>query len=841
MRLPQLPIHAAIPELHTALEAGSAVLAAPPGSGKTTIVPLTLLNAPWLQGKKILMLEPRRLATRAAAARMASLLGEKVGQTIGYQVRFDRRVSTATRVEVVTEGILTRRIQEDSALQDIGLIIFDEFHERSLHADLALALCLDLRQLREDLRLLVMSATLDTRPIAELLGGVPIITAKGRSHPVSIAYLERKQTGDLVTTVTTGIQKVCKEHTGDVLVFLPGTGEIRAVGERLAQHPALEACSIVPLHGNLPLADQDRALTTAPDGRRRIILATSIAETSLTIEGIHCVVDSGWSRRPQFHPASGLTRLTTVRVSRAVADQRAGRAGRTSPGACLRLWAGEEQYNLPPFHPPEIREADLAQFALELALWGVADPVQLQWLSPPPEGAFQQARTLLEQLGALDRGGRITPAGKQMATLAMHPRLGNMVLQGKRIGHAALACDLAALLSERDIVRTRSGPKDADILSRLALLEEWRKKKSTGLKNRGADPRACSRVDTIARAWLKRIGAPIDKGGKAAVGTLLAYAYPDRIAHRRSQEQGTFLLASGRAARLSPLDPLAANEFLLACRLDAGCRQGKIFLAAPVQLATLLASHPHLFSQSTVVEWDTQRARVIAVDRQSLGAIVVEEHPATSVAPALITQALLTGIRQQGLNCLPWDRPARQLQLRVNSLRQWQPQAGWPDISDNRLERDLSWLEPHVLGINTVEKLRQLNLAEILSSQLDWKKQQLLEQLAPSTITVPSGSRIRLRYQEGEPPILAVRLQEMFGLAATPTVCGGKVPVLLHLLSPAQRPIQVTSDLAGFWQRSYPEVKKELKGRYPKHWWPEDPLTAAPTRGTKKSIMKNRG
>jgi len=838
MHLPQLPINSVIPDLKNALRSGSAILAAPPGSGKTTIVPLALLEEPWLKDKKIVILEPRRLATRAAAARMATLLGEPVSRTIGYQIRFDRRVSPATRIEVVTEGILTRRIQEDNELQDTGLVIFDEFHERSIHADLALALCLDLCQLREDLRILVMSATLDTGPIAELLGKAPVVKGEGRTHPVSIDYLPQKVTGRVASTTAAGIRRVFKENPGDILSFLPGAGEIKDVARQLKDDPAIDKTIIAPLYGNLCQKEQDQAITPDPAGRRRIILSTSIAETSLTIEGISCVVDSGWSRRPRFHPGSGLSRLTTIRVSKAAADQRAGRAGRLSPGHCLRLWTREEQYCLAPFHPPEIVDTDLAQLALELALWGVQDPAELRWLTPPREGGYQQARELLFSLDALTSSGRITETGRQLAGLAVHPRLGHMLLQGKKIGQASLACDLAALLSERDILRNNADTATADLQDRLNLLSLWRKKKAAAVKDNGGDPGACSRVDKNARTWLQRMHERRKPCDPETAGLLLAFAYPDRVARRRQGRQESYLLSSGRGAKLPKFDPLSISEYLVVPKLDAGSKQGRIFLAASLSLAELRRQHSSLFSQTTAVYWDNDTRKVIAADRLCLGAIVVEEQPAKKVSPDQVTQALMTGIRDMGISSLPWDRESRQLQARVNCLRSWQPNETWPDLSDSELIRDLSWLNPYLAGISKAAQLKQLNLLEIFKTILGWKKQQQLKRLAPTTLTVASGSRIRLRYQQDEPPFLAVRIQEMFGLQETPVICDGRIPILLHLLSPAQRPLQVTTDLAGFWQRTYPEIKKDLKGRYPKHFWPDDPLAAVATRRTKKTMKQ---
>jgi ATP-dependent helicase HrpB len=834
VHLPLLPIHDILPELKNALARGSAVLAAPPGSGKTTIVPLALLDAPWLAGKKILILEPRRLAARAAAARMASLLGEKVGQTVGYQIRFDRKISPNTRIEVLTEGILTRRLQSDADLSDTGLIIFDEFHERSIHADLSLALCLDLCQLKEDLRLLVMSATLDTAPLAALMGGVPVITGAGKSFAVTTEYLEREPVGRISATTALGVLRVLAIQTGDVLVFLPGTGEINEVQRLLSIEPACFDILIAPLFGDLSQAEQDRALMPDPQGRRRVILATSIAETSLTIEGIGCVVDSGWSRRARFDPGNGLSRLITIRVSKAAAHQRAGRAGRLGPGYCLRLWTKAEHHGLPPFHPPEILETDLAALALDLALWGITDPNALGWLDPPRSGPYQQALELLRSLAAINATGHITATGRLLAVLPLHPRLGHMLLMARTIGQAPLACDLAALLSERDPFRRDSSNPSADLGIRVQLLELWRSKGDGAVNREGGDPSVCRRIDQAARQWLQLIKGMNGSRDPGCIGTLLVYAYPDRLARSRPQKKGQYLLASGRGALLSPADPLATSEFLVVPQLNAGNKEARIFLAEAVKLAELRRDHGSLFSESQEICWDETTAKVTATRRLTLGAIMIEEQPLANVDPEAVRKALLEGIRRMGLTCLPWDRDSRQLQARILFLRGLQPQRDLPDVSDNRLLEDLHWLDPYLLGLSKAEQLKQIDLMNIFKAMLGWELQQHLEQDAPNSFTVPSGSKIRIEYRLDEPPLLAVRIQELFGLDRTPTICNGKMVLLLHLLSPARRPIQITSDLAGFWQRSYPEIKKELKGRYPKHSWPDDPLHAEAIRGVKR-------
>ncbi len=832
--LTKLSIHAIIGDLKSALGKGSAVLSAPPGSGKTTVVPLALLDEPWLAGKKILILEPRRLAARAAAARMACLLGEKIGQRVGYQIRFDRQISEATRIEVLTEGILTRRLQNDADLSGVGLIIFDEFHERSIHADLALALCIDLCQLKEDLRLLVMSATLEAREVAALLGNVPIITGEGRSHEVQVEYLARPAAGRISVTTVAGICRVARERQGDILVFLPGTGEIKEVHRRLMSEPDCCGMLILPLFGDLSQKEQDQAILPDPTGRRRVILATSIAETSLTIEGITCVIDSGWSRRPHFEPNNGLSTLATVRVSKAAARQRAGRAGRLGPGYCLRLWTKDEDHSLAAFHPPEIVAVDLAGLALELALWGVGDPLELRWLDPPRFGPYQQALELLRSLGAITDTGRITETGRQLAALPIHPRLGHMLLMAKRLGHGPLACDLSAILSERDLVGRDASPPSTELRVRIQLLELWREKGDAAVRREGGDPEICRRIDRDSRRWQKQLACQNNPRLCEVIGNLLVYAYPDRLARRRPGQRERYLLAGGRGAFLPPADPLGASEYLVVSKLDAGRTEGRIFLAEPVELSDLQNHHPHLFSVDKEVIWDNNVRRVAAVRRQSLGKIIVDEQLLPDTGSEEIAVAMQNGIRCMGLECLPWDRESRQLRERVQCLHIWQPETTWPDFGDDLLLADLRWLAPYLSGISRAEQLKQLDLQEIFTAMLGWEKRQKLDRDAPVNLTVASGSKIMIEYRINEPPLLAVRIQEMFGLADTPTICGGRVKLLLHLLSPARRPIQVTSDLAGFWQRGYPEVKKELKGRYPKHFWPDDPLTAEAVRGVKR-------
>ena len=830
-----LPIEATLPAIVATLsESPALVLQAPPGAGKTTRVPLALLRAPWLGGKNILLLEPRRLAARAAAARMATLLSEPLGQTVGYRTRFDSRISRQTRIEVLTEGILTRRLQRDPALDGVGLVIFDEFHERSLHADLALALCLDSqRGLREDLRLLVMSATLDGEAVARLLGNAPLISSAGRAHPVTLHYLPRDPEGLDVNVVVAAALDALAREPGDVLVFLPGGGEIRQTLHRLTARAPSADLQLLPLYGDLPDADQQRAIQPDPNGRRKIVLATSIAETSLTIEGIGAVVDAGWTRAPRFEPRSGLTRLETVRVSADAAEQRAGRAGRLGPGACYRLWSEATQNRLRPRRVAEILEADLAPLALELARWGANDALALAWLDPPPPGAMAQARELLTELAALDGRGHITPTGQELAALPAHPRLAHLLWRGVALGLGETAADLAALSEERDPLRGEH-PFGSDITVRLDALNAFRRNGRDGARRWGADPSACARIERAARRWrqllkLAENGQPAPE--PVAVGLLLALAYPDRIAKKRDGGNDRYRLANGRGARLAVGDPLGKHDWLVAAQLDAGAGEGRIWLAAPVEPTDLerqLASRLQTFDE---VCWDDRQVAVSARRERRLGELALTSAPLRDPAPEGLRRAMLVGVRQLGLDSLPWTVELRDWRARLLSLRHWFPHDGWPDLSDAWLIEHLAdWLEPWLDGITRREHLQRLDLAAALQGLVEYGQRVRLNELAPTHLQAPSGSRIRLCYQPGEPPVLAVKLQELFGLADTPRVAGDRVPVTLHLLSPARRPVQVTQDLRGFWERTYPEVKKELKGRYPKHPWPDDPWTAVPTR-----------
>lgn len=820
----KFPIDAVLPQLLGTLRHHSnAVLQAPPGAGKTTRVPLALLDEAWLQGGRIIMLEPRRLAARNAAHFMAASLGEPVGGQVGYRVRLDSQVGPETRIEVVTEGILTRMLQDDPTLEGVGLVIFDEFHERSLQADLGLALCLESQAaLRPDLKLLVMSATLDGAATARALGDAPVISSAGRSHPVALNYRPlpaRASRQQLLQHVCAVTLEALDQEDGSALVFLPGAAEIRQVEQRLRNSNLGTEVLIAPLYGELSLADQERAIRPPPPGQRKVVLATNIAETSLTIEGIRLVIDSGLARQPRFEPGTGLTRLETVNISQASAEQRRGRAGRLEPGVCYRLWP-EGQARLD-HSSAEILEADLAPLALELARWGCRDPAQLTWLDPPPAASYQQAQALLRQLDAIDASGRITPHGQAMAALPLHPRLAHMVLRGEALGAGTLACQLAALLSERDPLR-RSDEQDSDLHSRLSLLQDPQRAKGHGL----------GRIQQAARQLQRQLGVGAGDLDLELAGVLLGFAYPDRIAQRRPGSAGRYRLANGRGAAFATHQALANAPWLVIAALAAGQAEARIFLAAAIDQDQIETHFATLIEAHTEVAWDPREQAVRARRQRRLGALILTDQPWSDADPERICSALLQGIAETGLQCLPWDRRSRQWQQRVQFLHRLEP-TEWPDVSDAALGASLAqWLGPFLTGMSRLSHLSRLELQAALDALLPWPQQRRLEELAPTHMTVPSGSRIALDYAN-DPPVLAVRLQEMFGAGDTPTIAGGRVRLLLHLLSPAQRPLQVTQDLEGFWAGSYAEVRKEMKGRYPKHYWPEDPRQAAPTRHAK--------
>jgi ATP-dependent helicase HrpB len=835
-----LPIDEILPELlATIRNHPNTVLHAPPGAGKTTRVPLALLEIIPPEAGRIVMLEPRRLAAVSAARWMAAGLGEEVGCTVGYSIRFDSKQSAATRVEVVTEGILTRRIQNDPLLEGVGMVIFDEFHERSIHADLGLALCLDVqRQVRPDLKILVMSATLEHEPLARLMGDAPVISSAGRSFPVEEIYLEDQPHGPLPGRMTAAILRALAETKGDLLVFLPGAGEIRSCASRLAVAGLAErGISIHPLYGDLPFDEQQRAIL--PGRQRKVVLATSIAETSLTIEGVGVVIDSGLSRRLRHDPASGMNRLVTVRESGASAEQRKGRAGRLGPGVCYSLYSRHTLMAMTPQTPPEILDTDLAPLLLELTAWGVTDPSALAWLDPPPEVALAAARQLLGELSALDSSGRITRQGRSMAGLPVHPRLSRLLLRSQELGVPALGCDLAALLSERDIIRRgpagdRGVVHGLDVGDRVEMLREWR---MTGRTSESADIAALKGVERVS-LQLRRLtgcsGTPSsDAGDLTTICRLLLAAWPDRVAGLRETEGGRYLLANGRGARLASLASVRNSPLLIAVSVDGGEQgEGIIHLSTEVTEEALRAELQQRIEQRGRITWDERLGRVVAVREECLGSLSLSSRPFVP-STAETVPVVLEAVRQSRLALLSPDDAVRQLQGRVALLRTAFPNDGWPDMSDEALlERLDEWLAPCIGTARTAQDLAGVHVATALAGLLDYRKKQALDELAPTHLAVPSGSRIRLDYA-GETPVLAVKLQELFGLAETPTVAAGRVGVLLHLLSPAGRPIQVTRDLKGFWNGAYHEVKKELKGRYPKHPWPDDPWSAQPTRRAK--------
>jgi len=808
-----LPIHEALPALKAALAMrNAAVLVAPPGAGKTTVVPLELLGEPWRGDGKIIVLEPRRLAARAAAERMAKTLGERVGDTVGYRVRMQSRVSAATRIEVVTEGVFTRMILADPELAGVAAVIFDEFHERSLDADLGLALARDAQGLlREDLRLLVMSATLDGAAVARLLDDAPVVESQGRTYPVDTRYLGRDDRLRLEDQVVRAVEKALAEETGSLLVFLPGQGEILRTAERLAERlvrrPEVE---LAPLYGALDPRDQDRAISPAPAGKRKVVLATSIAETSLTIEGVRVVIDGGLARVPRFDPASGLTRLATARVSRAAADQRRGRAGRTEPGVCYRLWDEPETRSLPAYADPEILDADLSGLALDLARWGAKDAKSLAFLDPPPAAAFAEARALLERLEALTPEGVLTAHGQALAEFPLAPRLAHMVLKAAEHGQGPRAARIAALLTERGL-----GGRDADLRHRLEALE------------RDRSPRARD-AKALADRWAAL--AKRGRGEPISDGLLLAYAYPERVARARGP-QGEFQLVSGRGAFLEPTDALARETWLAVGELGGGERRDRVLLAAPLEEAEILdAFSGQLAEEDRLEESGGGRLRAKRILR--LGRLTVRETIEENPDPALIAQALADRVRGEGLKALPLGEATQGLRARLAFLRRFDD--AWPDLSDEALIGRLDdWLAPLLPGARALAALRPDVLDGALRSLVPWDLQRRLDAEAPARWTAPTGNSFAIDYAADGGPRVEVRVQEVYGLAEHPSIAGGRVPLTLALLSPAHRPIQTTKDLPGFWRGSWKDVRTEMRGRYPRHVWPEDPAGAAPTTRAK--------
>ncbi len=826
MQSVSLPIDAVMPEILAPLAAGrDVVLQAAPGAGKTTRVPLALLDQPWTKGGRILVLEPRRLAARAAARHMAALLGEAVGETVGYRVRMDAKVGPRTRIELVTDGLFLRRLQQDPGLDGVAAVLFDEVHERGLENDLALTLCLEAKAaLRDDLRLVAMSATLEAERFARLLGDPALVTSAGRAFPVATRYLERTARGRLEDDIAAAVRKALAEEQGDILAFLPGTAEIRRTAERLGALPG--AIQVHPLYGDLSREAQDDAIAPSPPGRRKVVLATAIAETSLTIEGVRVVIDSGLARLPRFDPASGMSRLVTVKVSQASAEQRRGRAGRVAAGVCYRLWGEAEDRALPLRPDPEILTADLSPLALELAAWGVRDAAALTWADPPPAAALAQARGLLRELGALDRDDAITAHGRRMAGIGTHPRLAHMILGAAERGHGRLACLIAALLEDRDIAR---GGRDIDLRGRVEMVA------------RGRGP--AEQVRRAAQRWIAMLPRDTrsEETDPEATGTVLALAYPDRIAQLRPGTRGRFLMANGRGAVVDETDPLAASPWLAIADLDGDAREARVFRAAPLAQADVEGLFGQLIVAETVVAWDDREAAVQARRRRRLGAIPLKDDRWTDPPPEALVAATLDGIRRLGLAVLPWTRTLEQLRARVALVATalaGSADDDWPDFSDAGLTATLDdWLAPYLAGITRRSQFDRIDLEAALSARLTWAQRQRLDQLAPTHFDLPSGSRAAIDYRPGADPFLSVKLQEMLGQVETPTVAGGRVPLTIELLSPPGRPLQVTRDLASFWRNGYVQVRAEMRGRYPKHDWPEDPFTAIPHRGTKRALQ----
>jgi ATP-dependent helicase HrpB len=838
-----LPIDEALAPLAAALRSGrNAVVVAPPGAGKSTVVPLALLEEPWARGKRIIMLEPRRLATRAVAERMAATLRERVGDTVGFRMRLETRVGKRTRIEVVTEGVFTRMLHSDPALEGVAAVLFDEYHERSLHADVGLAFALDAqRHVAPELRVLAMSATIDGARVASLLGGAPpfgdyqgapVIESLGRMFPVDVRYVGKGLPAlpggpePLELAVTRAVQGALLDSTGDVLVFLPGAGEIRRVERRLREDSGVgPELDLLPLYGELKPDEQDLALAPARAGRRKVVLATNIAETSLTIDGVRAVVDSGLERRSVFDPVSGMSRLETQRIARASAEQRAGRAGRTAPGVCYRLWSESADRSLAAYASPEIVVADLVPLALDLAAWGTSAE-ELRWLDAPPAATLAGARDLLTRLGALDAGGRVTPHGRAMQSLAAHPRLAHMLLKGREHGAVGTAAQLAALLSERDLLR--GAARDSDMRTRLEALLRG-----------GGERGVLERVRRAQRAYLRELDTNDDANtDSAAAGWLLALAYPDRIGKRRGGGEGAerrYQLANGRGAVFASPESIAREELIVAVELDDREREAQIQLAMPLSRADLLTHFAGERLTQDEVAWDTRTEAVVARRTVRYGELVLDEKPLQDPPAGAMSAALLEGLRSLGVDALPWDDDSRTFVARNEFVRGLErgDLAGWPDFSQAALASDLIWLEPFLDGITRRSHFARIPLLTALRARLTPAQTRALDELAPTHITLPTGTRAAVDYRDDNAPCASMRMQEVFGLAATPRIGGGKVPITFKLLSPAHRPLQVTRDLASFWQNAYIEVRKDMRGRYPRHYWPENPLEAEPTRRAK--------
>ena len=817
----ELPIVAQLPALRDHLrQHNTLLLSAPPGAGKSTLLPLALLEEDWLGSQKILMLEPRRLAAKTIATRMAQLLGEEVGQTVGYRIRFEQKISKATRIEVLTEGILTRMLQSDNALEGVGLLLFDEFHERSIFADVALALSREAQQvLRSDLRMVIMSATLNVPHLAETLQA-PVLESQGRQYPVTVLYGEKRELSILPEVAARAVHYALQKDKGDLLVFLPGEAEIRRCESLL--RPLLPQVALHPLYGQLPFGAQQAALVPDRQGRRKVVLATDLAETSLTIEGVQVVIDSGYARTLRFDPGSGLSRLTTVEISRDRADQRAGRAGRLGPGKCYRLWSKADDERLAEHRLPEIADSDLAPVVLDLARWGIKDPLSLSWPTPPPPAHLAQARDTLSQLGALEND-TITPHGKAMALLPCHPRLAHMLLKARESHTLALAVDLAAVLEERDPLSREAG---IDINLRIEKLRRMRAA--------GREVREWTRLIKVADAYARLMNTKTENGPFDAydTGLLLVHAFPERIASARPGNNAQFQLSNGSCAMVAHTDDLAHEAWLAVAHLDAREGTGKIFLAAPLNPRDLAP----MVKTVENIAWETRKGGLIAAEELRIGGLVLQTRPLKNPCPEQITAALCRVLEKEGAHLLDFNEEVTQWQNRVQCLARWRPKEDWPDVSTTHLLKQCrEWLAPYLNGLRKNEELKKINLKEVLHYHLSPTRQKYLDHLAPERLPVPSGSLIKLSYQsDGSAPVLAVRLQELFGLAETPTVNEGRQNVLLHLLSPGFKPVQVTSDLQSFWNNTYFEVRKELRNRYPKHVWPDDPWTEQAIRGTRR-------
>ena len=824
MPSPTFPITPLLPDIVRRLsDHPRLVLEAPPGAGKTTQVPLALLDESWLQDRKIVMLEPRRVAARAAAGFMARQRGEAVGDTVGYRIRFENKVGPRTRIEVVTEGILTRMIQDDPMLEGVGAILFDEFHERHLAGDLGLALALDVQaQLREDLRIVVMSATLDGEKLARFLDA-PRLSSQGRSFPVQVAHFPARRDETTEVQARRAIEHAVQSHPGDVLVFLPGQREIARVHALLADALPQDIV-VLALHGELPVEKQSEALQPDPQGRRRVVLATNVAESSVTLPGVRVVVDSGLAREPSYDPNSGFSRLEVTNISQASADQRAGRAGRVAEGWAYRLWPQSQR--LDPQRRPEIALVELGALALELAAWGSDD---LRFVDAPPPGAMNAARDLLRRLGALAASNAITPLGKRMLALGTHPRLAAMLLSAGEGEDRALACDLAALVEARDPLRMGGD----------ALAARWRALAAfrNGRAPQDANRSGLAAIEAAAKQWRRRVGeasAPPSSVEAHRLGDVLMHAFPDRIGFQHPQDARRYLLANGRSARLFDDSALVGEPWIVVSELRHEARDALVQRAAPVDERCLRRDFADRFVTEDTVRWDASRRALSAQRESRFDQIVFDARPAGRVDPALAAAALTDAVRDLGLEALPWPESLRQWRERVRCLREWMPDLGLPDLSDDALVATLDdWLKPAFAGRTRLDALGEDDLANALKSGLDWSLRQRIDALAPTRITVPSGMERRIEYAHGQPPVLAVKLQELFGLADTPRVADGRVPVLLHLLSPGGKPLQVTSDLRNFWNSTYAEVKKEMKGRYPKHPWPDDPWSAQATHRAK--------